>query len=442
MDPLHGCDHPELPEAPDVVRMQVLGVLDPPAKIGLARVRREGSLIEIQHLAVGAVSDRVSVQLVAVLDGERGRALDVLDRLQVEAGAVQVLVRLQQPGAVGSQRTVDLPFDRAHGEKIAPESNHLVLGQLHRHLFIGGEANHHVEPDRQPSFGCEPLHEIDGLEGGSGIVEAGDAVRERFPSGEFHGSHRLGHELFLRPKRPGSFDRRIDRLLGRFTERTGRIAVRVVKDLSARGVSGQTSDASQLQRQCIGERRVSAGVGEEHRVQGGDPRQARVDRQSLDGGSRRPVPLLLMPSPTENPLTGLRISSRVRDHGDDLFPVRGPGEIECQHGPSEVGEVTVAFDEPGNRQLALEVDHLGRLAHVLPDLPVASHRDDAIAGHGDRLGFGKRLVHGDDLSVAEHEVCRRGCTGREQADGPHQSKTLQSTSPVHWSRASPTPSPW
>src|SRR5690606_26837023 len=60
---LHGRDHAEGSEARDVVRMQVLGVLDAPA-----RVTPRGPLVrvleDIEGLAVPAVADGVDVQLV------------------------------------------------------------------------------------------------------------------------------------------------------------------------------------------------------------------------------------------------------------------------------------------------------------------------------------------------------------------------------------------
>jgi hypothetical protein len=77
--------------------MQVLGVLDSPAQVGLVGVCFEGTLVEVQYLPVGAIADRVGVDLETLFDRDRGGALDLLDRLQVEARAVQVLVGLQEP---------------------------------------------------------------------------------------------------------------------------------------------------------------------------------------------------------------------------------------------------------------------------------------------------------------------------------------------------------
>ncbi len=246
-----------------------------------------------------------------------------------------------------------------------------------------------------------------------------------------------------RPARPGALHCGANRPLGRLPQGAGGIALCVANDLPARRVRRLGGDPGQLQCHCVGERCVTAGVGEKDGVQRRDPGKALVDRQPLDRGLRRPVPLLLVPAPAENPVAGLGVSYGDLDHGDDLVPVGGPGQVERHLGESEVGEVAVAFDESGNRQPAVQVDDLGRLSHVRGDFLVASHRDDSIAGHRDGLGFGNRIVHSDDPSVPEYQVGRReyrghrrGSARHQQTHHPDRAKKLRGSFPVHRSRLS------
>jgi hypothetical protein len=97
----------------------VLRVLDAPAQVALVGVGAEHTLVDVEHLAIRAVADRVGVDLEAVPDRDLRRARDVLRRLQGQPGARrQIDVRLEQPRAVRAERAVDLALDRAHGEEV------------------------------------------------------------------------------------------------------------------------------------------------------------------------------------------------------------------------------------------------------------------------------------------------------------------------------------
>ncbi len=88
MDALHGGDDTELTEAWNVVAVDVLRVFNAPPKVLAVPVVLDERLFEqIQHLAVGAITNGVQAELISVIDRElRGGA----GRIEVatEAGAV------------------------------------------------------------------------------------------------------------------------------------------------------------------------------------------------------------------------------------------------------------------------------------------------------------------------------------------------------------------
>ena len=63
MDPLHGGDDTQITEAGDVIGMQVLAVLDPPAPVRDSTGSVKSRFHDIQGLPVGPVPDSVDGQL-------------------------------------------------------------------------------------------------------------------------------------------------------------------------------------------------------------------------------------------------------------------------------------------------------------------------------------------------------------------------------------------
>jgi hypothetical protein len=83
----------------------------------------------------------------------------------------------------------------------------------------------------------------------------------------------------------------------------------------------------------------------------------------------------------------------------------------------EAQEVRVRLDEPGDRELPLEVDHLGVGAGELANLFVRPYRDDRVPACRERFRFRPRRVERDDVAVKQNEVRglgRRAATGRER----------------------------
>ena len=73
---------------------------------------------------------------------------------------------------------------------------------------------------------------------------------------------------------------------------------------------------------------------------------------------------------------------------------------------ADAGKVTVALDESGNHQLALNVDHLRRGPDVSPYIGRAADRDDPIATNCHRLRRRKRIIDGDHFAVGDNEIGR------------------------------------
>ena len=109
-------------------------------------------------------------------------------------------------------------------------------------------------------------------------------------------------------------------------------------------------DVRQLHRLRVDEGGVAAGVRQHHRVVRRHLAQRIVERKALDVRLRHAAPLLLVPAAPENPLAGLRLLRRGRDHRDDLVPVLDVHQVERHLRLAEAHEVAVAFDQAGDRR--------------------------------------------------------------------------------------------
>ena len=129
MDPLHRRDDPQLGEAWDVVRVEVLAVLDPPPPIRDPTESSERGFHDVQRLTIRPVPDGVDSQLKAHFRRDSGRLLHVGNRSRVQPRAGwQVFIGLQEPGSVGPQGAIDGDLDRGHPEVVVPVAVRLVLG--------------------------------------------------------------------------------------------------------------------------------------------------------------------------------------------------------------------------------------------------------------------------------------------------------------------------
>ena len=276
---------------------------------------------------------------------------------------------------------------------------------------IGLEPHHHVEAQRELSFVGELLVAVDGGEARPGVVKGGDAFGERIGAGELH--HLAETRLIFRRRIPGLIrDARAHQSLRRLLEQPGGFPAGVLHDLAARRIGRLAGHPGKLQRLGVDERRVTAGVLEDHRVRWAHAIERGVQRHPFDVGLRRPRPLLLVPPPSLDEATGRRLLRRVRHLRDDVVPGLRLRQVEDELRFAERRVVAVALDEAGNGQPAAQIDHFRAGARELLDLRVAAHRDDAISAHGDGLGAGPLRVDGEHVAVEEHEVCRPLLSGR------------------------------
>ena len=82
-------------------------------------------------------------------------------------------------------------------------------------------------------------------------------------------------------------------------------------------------------------------------------------------------------------------------------------QVQVELRLADAGEVAVPFDEPGDDELALHVDHLRGRPDVASMSALAAERHDPIAANGDRLRLGLRLLDRDELPLVRTRVGRR-----------------------------------
>ncbi len=173
MDCLHGGDDTERTEARYINRVDVLRVLNAPSKVLAVNLhRRPRPLIEIEHFAYAAITNRMRVDLKSMLDRDFGCALDIFDGFEHQAGCVsQVLVWFQQPGAVCAQRTIDLSLDGTNRQEVVSLRQHFVLWQHFVHYIVRNASHHHVKSDGQVALFLELPQKVDTFQRSASILE-------------------------------------------------------------------------------------------------------------------------------------------------------------------------------------------------------------------------------------------------------------------------------
>ena len=266
--------------------------------------------------------------------------------------------------------------------------------------------------------------------GGAGVLESGDAFGERFVDGEADGFVGFGEAVG-----GGAFGFVVgagaaDHALGAFAEQAGGCAFGVLEDFSAGGVGSLAVDAGEVEGFAVDEGGVAAGVGEDHRVVGRDFVERIVEREAFDVGRGRGGPLGLVPAAADDPFAGFGLFDGAGHLSDDVVPGAGFAEVEAHAEFADAGEMSVAFDEAGNGEHAVEIDDLGVGADPLGGGAVGAEGGDLAGADGDGLRGGRGGVHGDDLAVAEDEVRGLGLEGRGKGgddDGQGYAHTVQNT---------------
>ena len=339
----------------------------------------ERLLVDVEHLAVAAVANRVHAQLIIVDDREFRRAGHVLERVGVEpTRGRQIAVGLEHPGAARSQRAVDRALDGSNREAFVAVVDRAVLRHVDREA-IGRLAQHHPHAKRQLALVDDLLHHLDRRRRRAGVADGRQPFRQRFLRGEIDVAPKVGLDLGRRSPGPIARQRVGDERLGPLVEQTRGIATAVFQDLSALRILGRPRDARRLHRLRVREPGVAARVREPYRVVRRRAAERFVQREAFDVRRRHVRPFFLMPAAPEDPFARLRALRRVADHAHDVVPVGGGGELQVPRRFADAGEVDVRVDETGRRQRAFEIDHPRVRTDVRLNLLVRSDRDDRVA---------------------------------------------------------------
>jgi hypothetical protein len=111
-----------------------------------------------------------------------------------------------------------------------------------------------------------------------------------------------------------------------------------------------------------------------------------------------------MPAAADDPFAGLCLGHGGLDQGEDLIPVLDLHQLESQLGLADAREVDMGINESRNRQLPLQIDHLGRITDISLDVFRIPHGHDDPSPHGQGLRLRQRVMHGHDLAVGQDQV--------------------------------------
>ena len=271
-------------------------------------------------------------------------------------------------------------------------------------LVTGGRRRHAVDPEAKLAGAVELAIDLNHILRDPGVVDAGQSRRE----------YRLlrRQDVPLQVLGAGRWNDPVDQPHGPVDQDSGRLAGRVVEDLTAgrgRGVLGDVGPAESLR---VGPSRVPV-----HPLEPDRPvRRDRVEHGRGREGTARPE--ALVPASTGDPgVAGCR-----RDPGlhspCDLIERADAAKINLlQAGPQRF-HVSVRVDQSRHREVGGPIDDGGSRSPEPLDVLPAAHRDDRAVSRGDRLGPGIRGVAGPDPPGDEDEIgrtVRSAIVGLDQA---------------------------
>ena len=140
MDGLHGSDHPEFCKAWNILWINVLSVFYAPTlTVGRSLLTIDCWLLfiaenifnDIQHLPVGAVADGMNTKLEAVLAAGLRHARNSVERGGILTHKTRlIIIRREQPGPIGTERTIEVAFDRAAGKVLVTKPDLRVVTEF------------------------------------------------------------------------------------------------------------------------------------------------------------------------------------------------------------------------------------------------------------------------------------------------------------------------
>ena len=261
---------------------------------------------------------------------------------------------------------------------------------------------------RKPSlvFISQGLQQVHHRKRRTGVFESRYAFGQRLAHRELHLLLRFRLGLSSRTMRSIRIQRPLHQRLRMLVHQSDRIALLILKDLTAWRIRCVPIDARQTHSLGIGKARMSAGVFQPDRIMRRNLAQLIVDRETLHVGRWWRIPLGLMPAPPQDPGSGLGFARRRGNHGDNLVPVLGIPQIQNHFGRAEAHEMPVAFDESRNGETPAQVDHFGGPSNVRLHLLIRADGHDLAAPRRQRLRLGTVRFHGDKFGVAQHQVSR------------------------------------
>src|SRR5690606_25543094 len=137
---------------------------------------------------------------------------------------------------------------------------------------------------------------------------------------------------------------------------------------------------------------MAAGVLKKHRVVGRYFGDAVVDGQTFHAGEVF-LPLVLMPSPSHNPLPGCSPVDRLLHFPHHLIVGRYGGEVEVEFFVPGLHEMPMAFNETRRRGIALEFYDARVFADVAAQVVIWPGEYDGVAADGYRFYHGIFRVH-------------------------------------------------
>jgi hypothetical protein len=188
-------------------------------------------------------------------------------------------------------------------------------------------------------------------------------------------------------------------------------AVPLLQNFAALGIRRGSRDTRQRKCLRVDEDAVAARMREHDRVVRRHDVERNVSRKSFNVRLRFRGPFVLMPAAPDNPLSWLCGLYRVGHHLHDLIPARRARQIEAELAFADSQEVSVSLDEAGNRELAVEIDHLRRRCDVLPYVGSRSDEDDSVPARRKRLRLRHDVVDRDNAAVLKHQIGGRGWHG-------------------------------
>ena len=276
---------------------------------------------------------------------------------------------------------------------------------------LQGVADHDPKTNPQRSAIRQFLEKVDGLEGRSGILEAGDPLAQAFILCLANHTEFLRFDRFRGAIPVECRFRRRDQVFGIFQEYTDRLALCIAYNHPAGWIGRLPDNPGQFHCPGIGIGRMAVGAAQPYRVIRRRGTEIVMVGKPLYRGHIQIFPFFLMPSPPEDPTAGRLVCRRFPHQRHHLLPAADVAQIERHLEHPQFTGMGMAFDKAGNGQPTLQVDHPGVLADGSGNFLHTAHRRDPPVAYRQSGGFGEGFIDRDDFSVGQHQIGPGGLVG-------------------------------